>query len=64
MRRSEFPMSYYWERSDPEKQARVELKNFSDNGKRHQEEERIRKVDSKRLNLEEQDEVIPGVYVR
>lgn len=45
------------------RQARVELENFSDTGKVLQ-NERTRKVDSKRLRPSEQDEVIPGVYVR
>lgn len=44
------------------RQARVELENFSDAGKVLQ-DEKIKKVDSKRLSSE-QDEVIPGVYVR
>jgi len=47
----------------PERQARVELENFSDTGKLVQ-EERVKKVDSKRPRPYEQDEVIPGVYVR
>ncbi|XP_029666756.1 mucin-12-like [Formica exsecta] len=42
--------------------ARVELENFSDSGKVLQ-DEKIKKVDSKRPTLSEQDEVIPGVYV-
>lgn len=45
------------------RQARVELENFSDTGKVLQ-EERIRRVDSRRPRPNEQDEVIPGVYVR
>lgn len=45
------------------RQARVELENFSDTGKVLQ-DERTRKVDSKRPRPSEQDEVIPGVYVR
>lgn len=45
------------------RQARVELENFSDTGKVLQ-EDRIRRVDSKRPRPSEQDEVIPGVYVR
>lgn len=45
------------------RQARVELENFSDTGKVLQ-EERIRRVDSRRPRPSEQDEVIPGVYVR
>lgn len=44
------------------RQARVELENFSDTGKVLQ-DEKIKKVDSKRPSSE-QDEVIPGVYVR
>lgn len=43
--------------------ARVELENFSDSGKVLQ-DEKTKKVDSKRPTLSEQDEVIPGVYVR
>lgn len=45
------------------RQARVELENFSDTGKVLQ-EGRIKKIDSKRPRPIEQDEVIPGVYVR
>lgn len=45
------------------RQARVELENFSDTGKVPQ-EGRIKKIDSKRPRPTEQDEVIPGVYVR
>lgn len=45
------------------RQARVELENFSDTGKVLQ-EGRIKKIDSKRPQPIEQDEVIPGVYVR
>lgn len=43
--------------------ARVELENFSDSGKVLQ-DEKIKKVDSKKLPSSEQDEVIPGVYIR
>lgn len=45
------------------RQARVELENFSDTGKVLQ-DGRIKKIDSKRPRPTEQDEVIPGVYVR
>ncbi|KAL6261216.1 hypothetical protein P5V15_008741 [Pogonomyrmex californicus] len=45
------------------RQARVELENFSDTGKVLQ-EGKIKKIDSKRPRPSEQDEVIPGVYVR
>lgn len=45
------------------RQAQVELENFSDTGKVLQ-EGRIKKIDSKRPRPAEQDEVIPGVYVR
>jgi len=51
------------DRPAPERQARVELENFSDTGKLVQ-EERVKKVDSKKPRPYEQDEVIPGVYVR
>jgi len=44
------------------RQARVELENFSDTGKVLQEGRK--KIDSKRPRPTEQDEVIPGVYVR
>lgn len=43
--------------------ARVELENFSDSGKVLQ-DEKIKKVDSKKIPSSEQDEVIPGVYIR
>lgn len=52
-----------FDRLAPRRQAQVELENFSDTGKLLQ-EERIKKVDSKRPRPSEQDEVIPGVYVR
>lgn len=51
------------ESSNTKRQARVELENFSDTGKVLQ-EGGIKKIDSKRPQPTEQDEVIPGVYVR
>jgi len=51
------------ENLNTKRQTRVELENFSDSGKVLQ-EGRIQKIDSKRPRPSEQDEVIPGVYVR
>lgn len=51
------------DRFTTKRQARVELENFSDTGKVLQ-EDRIRKVNSKRPRPNEQDEIIPGVYIR
>jgi len=49
--------------TNAKRQTRVELENFSNTGKILQEKE-MRKIASNGPQLNEQDEVIPGVYIR